>query len=358
MKSFSPQPWLHSAPVDSALILAPAFITSLIAVVLQDDFAALADMPVWTWVVLVLCIDVAHVYATLFRTYFHPAKRIEHHALLVTAPLLVWMTGTLLYVIDALLFWRVLAYLAVFHFIRQQYGFVRLYSRHSEQASFLGISASRLDQLMVYGAALCPVIWWHANLPRDFHWFIDHDFFTGLPKQAGQLAMVVYAVIVILLFAREWQAWRKQAAVNLPRMLVIAGTACSWWVGIVLFDNDLAFTLTNVVSHGVPYMALVWIYNQRDRQALGTARPDIWQRLGWSPTAFLLVLGVLAYFEEGLWDGLVWREHSSVFGLFSTLPAAHQHAVLAVIVPLLTVPQATHYVLDGFIWKRARQVSG
>lgn len=67
---------------------------------------------------------------------------------------------------------------------------------------------------------------------------------------------------------------------------------------------------------------------------------------------FLGVLGLLAYAEEGLWDGLVWREHASAFGWFQQLPAVENHVWLTLLVPLLALPQATHYVLDGFIWRR------
>ncbi len=59
-----------------------------------------------------------------------------------------------------------------------------------------------------------------------------------------------------------------------------------------------------------------------------------------------------AYLEEGLWDGLVWREHGAVFGWFQALPDVSRAAWLAWLVPLLALPQSTHYVLDGFIWRR------
>ena len=64
------------------------------------------------------------------------------------------------------------------------------------------------------------------------------------------------------------------------------------------------------------------------------------------------LIGLLAYLEEGVWDGLVWREHGRVFGWFQSLPTVADPAVLAWLVPLLALPQATHYVLDGFIWRR------
>jgi hypothetical protein len=37
----------------------------------------------------------------------------------------------------------------------------------------------------------------------------------------------------------------------------VISTAASWSVGIVLTNGDAAFTLANVVAHGVPYFALV-----------------------------------------------------------------------------------------------------
>ncbi|UOR06535.1 hypothetical protein MUN82_05425 [Hymenobacter aerilatus] len=71
-------------------------------------------------------------------------------------------------------------------------------------------------------------------------------------------------------------------------------------------------------------------------------------------TLFLGVIALLAYAEEGLWDGLVWREHGSVFGWFQQLPAVADPLTLTLLVPLLALPQMTHYVLDGFIWRRGQ----
>jgi hypothetical protein len=45
---------------------------------------------------------------------------------------------------------------------------------------------------------------------------------------------------------------------------------------------------------------------------------------------------------------VVWREHADIFGPFHVNAPA---AVLMVLVPLLTMPQVTHYVLDAFIWR-------
>jgi hypothetical protein len=51
-------------------------------------------------------------------------------------PLLGFAIGVALYSEGELVFWRALAYLAVFHFIRQQYGWVALYRVRPANATF------------------------------------------------------------------------------------------------------------------------------------------------------------------------------------------------------------------------------
>ena len=66
---------------------------------------------------------------------------------------------------------------------------------------------------------------------------------------------------------------------------------------------------------------------------------------------FVILLG--AWLEEGFWDRWVWDgEHISVFKPFTLLPTIESDILFIWLVPLLTLPQATHYVLDGFIWRR------
>jgi len=104
-------------------------------------------------------------------------------------------------------------------------------------------------------------------------------------------------------------------------------------------------------------MALVWIYEQK--KFTGEAKPKTtFLKITFSRYGVLSFVGLLilfAYFEEGLWGGLVWKEHASVFKPFAVLPAINGDLLLALIVPL---PQSTHYVLDGFIWKIKKQDNG
>ena len=76
-----------------------------------------------------------HVYGTLFQTYLDPVRRRERRTLLWVAPLAYYAAGVAMHSAGGLWFWRALAYLAVFHFIRQQYGGLRLYARRESPAT-------------------------------------------------------------------------------------------------------------------------------------------------------------------------------------------------------------------------------
>ena len=70
--------------------------------------------------------------------------------------------------------------------------------------------------------------------------------------------------------------------------------------------------------------------------------------------AVLLLAGlvIVGYTEEWLWDALVWDEHPTLFA--SVTDGALPATLLGLVVPLLATPQATHYVLDGWLWKRRK----
>lgn len=337
-----PGRWLHSGPFDLALFVGPPLISTLAALALPS--LGLDETPVWAWLVFVVGIDVAHVYASLYRIYFDPKEFSRRRSLYVNVPLACWALGVLLYRHSPLTFWRVLAYVAVFHFARQQYGFMRIYQR-------LEGRPSRFDELLdacaVYVSMLYPLAFWHAEPGRRFAWFVEGDFLR-LPALPG--AAAVYAAVLALFFGRQLQRLWSGQGLNRGKTGIVACTAAVWYVGIVWLNSDFAFTLTNVTAHGVPYLALVWLYGRRKWAGAGS-----WLGLAHRPAAlglFLLPLLGLAYLEEGFWDFCVWRERAAAFGaLWRDGGGILGGGALALIVPLLAVPQAAHYVLDAWIWR-------
>ncbi len=336
-------PWLYSRFADSLFILAPPFLVTLVVELLvPSGWLEHQKIDAWAWLLLVVGVDVAHVYSTLWRTYFDKQAVERYKTLLIAIPLLCWLGGVLLYSAGSMVFWRTLAYVAVFHFVRQQYGFLRLYSRREPKSPM-----RLLDAVAVYGATVYPLIYWHTY-GRSFQWFIKDDFFARLFSPGLELAAFwVWAIALTAFFVKELA---RGLDCNIPKVLIVLGTALSWYCGIVRHDGDLAFTATNVVAHGVPYMALVWMYQRKQRPASRWFRPALLPVFAGVALAF-------AYFEEGIWDALVWRDHGLFYGWLAWIPKLEDPAILALAVPLLALPQATHYVLDGFIWK-VRQMRG
>ncbi|MEO3408103.1 hypothetical protein AAFN85_29585 [Mucilaginibacter sp. CAU 1740] len=348
------QPWIKNSLTDGIFILSPPFIALLVVALFPVQFKNSALMPVQYWVILIVMIDVAHVYSTLYRTYFNTAELKRQPHVLIGVPLFCYAVGVILYIAGGIFFWRALAYLAVYHFIRQQYGFLRIYSRNEDHSTLLRY----IDNTAIYIATIYPLLYWHfSSYKKNFNWFVDGDFVLFHVDGLLAIAQIGYLLTIALFILKEIWAYIKTRQFNLPKNLIVLGTFLSWYFGIVYYNGDMAFTTLNVVSHGIPYMALVWFYEQKKFSNNKTPSTGF-MKITFSKYGVLSFVGVLilfAYVEEGLWDGFIWKEHASVFGLFSGLPSISSDTILALTVPLLALPQSTHYVLDGFIWRMRKQ---
>lgn len=348
--------WLFNAKADLLTFGGSAAVALLLVAIGWSRGWLEQDTPDWLWVASVLLIDVAHVYATGFRVYFDRAELRRRAWLYGLVPLLAFGIGAALYSEGASVFWRTLAYVAVFHFVRQQYGWVALYRAKAGERDGLGRT---IDSAAIYLATIYPLVFWHAH-PRRFSWFVSADF-VELPALAERILAPIYWASLALYAGRSAYRAIRQRQFNPGKDLVVATTALCWYVGIVGLNSDYAFTVTNVITHGVPYMVLVaWFQGEhRDETSRSHTRHSVGshvlanvatcdtRRFGWRWLRFLGVLWLLAYAEELLWDCGLWHERSWLFGSAWNIGNWDQ-----VLVPLLAVPQITHYVLDGFIWRR------
>lgn len=315
---------------------------------LSPQLSEAGSLPTWGWLAFVLAVDVAHVHATLFRTYFDRDELAKRRMLYIALPLACWAAGFVLHLASELMFWRVLAYVAVLHFVRQQVGWVAIYRARSGERSKFG---RVLDDATIYAATGFPLLYWHAHLPRPFRWFVEGDFVTwpGLAVLV-EPAQVIWALLIGAYLARAiWQGFKKQT-IPYGKHLVVGTTVLTWYVGIIWTNSDFQFTVTNVLVHGLPYMALLWVYTrERGQEKPGTLLARI-ASLG--VFAFFGTLLALAFVEEALWDRLVWHDRPTLFGGGWRDAPFLGPTARAFIVPLLALPQSTHYVLDAVLWRR------
>jgi hypothetical protein len=353
--------WLFSRSTDLTVFLGSA-VLSFVALWIGAKLGVLhADTPDWAWIPAVLLIDVAHVYSTGFRVYFDKQELQRRPWLYALVPVVGLMIGVALYSEGELVFWRSLAYVAVFHFIRQQYGWVALYRAKANERGTFG---KWLDTLTIYAATVYPLIYWHANLPRKFWWFVANDF-SALPAVLAKIAAPVYWLLMSAYVAKSLYLWLVKKHINPGKDIVVVTTALCWYIGIVAYNSDYAFTVTNVIIHGVPYLALIYWYGRaRLQQQLSSATDNLPSASGGSsikanattgvfrlfahgPALFLFLLWASAYFEEMIWDRGVWHDRDWFFGNGWEIGG-----LKIILVPLLALPQLTHYVLDGFVWRR------
>lgn len=341
--------WLFSRPIDLAVFLGSALLSIallLAAPLLGVSPSTPTDSPLWSWLVAVLLVDVAHVWSTAFVVYLDPAELRRRPLLYCTAPLAAWLAGITLYHLGgAELFWRAVAYLAAFHFVRQQYGWVMMYRGRAGERDRLG---RFIDGATIYATTLVPLILWHTQLPRAFWWMREHDFVAGLPHLFATLALALYALLALAYLANALASARRGRPTSWGKHIVVVTSAICWTLGIVATNSDYAFTVTNVFIHGIPYAALVFLYARR-----AALRPESAHGLAARITRrgllpFLATLWAVAYLEELLWDRGVWHDHIAIFG-----GSFGVDSLAPLLVPLLAVPQLTHYFLDGFLWRRA-----
>ncbi len=330
--------WLFGRSADLWIFGGSATLSALLLAVGAHFDLLHADAPDWTWLLCVVGMDVAHVWSTLFRVYLDREAFRERRSLYLGAPLACYAAGVMAYAFSAAFFWRILAYFAVFHFIRQQVGFVSLVSRRGEPQPAW---ERALDRATVYAVTLHPVVVWHTRLPEPFAWFMQGDFVMGLPASTARVTELVMFGALVLFFGR--QAWLfLQHRGSLTKVVIVSTTFACWYGGIVVLASDFAFTVTNVAIHGIPYMALTYRYARAQRQERSIAA----YVLRGGVVGFAGVCLALAWFEEAAWDRFIWHERAAWFGRSAELA----DETLLWLVPLLALPQLSHYVLDGLVW--------
>ncbi|MGI8640559.1 MAG: hypothetical protein ACR2MG_11530 [Pyrinomonadaceae bacterium] len=331
--------WLFSAPIDLSVFLGSAVVSLVLLAVGWQLGILNDDSPDWTWISAVLLIDVAHVWSTSFRVYFDAEEFKRRIWLYTLVPVFGYAVGVALYSEGELIFWKALAMVAVFHFVRQQYGWVALYRAKAKEKSKI---TWWIDAVTIYLATVYPLAFWMTSLPRNFDWFVENDFFN-LPEIVEKVLFPIYILALIAYFGKSIYLYFSNGFLNIGKDIVVLTTAICWYVGIVALNSDYAFTVTNVIIHGVPYFALIYFYAKSRRGAANR----FYQTLSSNWIVFLATLWALAYIEELFWNRGVWHEKNWLFGADWNWENRKMY-----LVPLLAVPQLTHYILDGFIWRR------
>ena len=132
------------------------------------------------------------------------------------------------------------------------------------------------DKWVIYLSMFYPLAHWHLVPKRNFSWFIENDFifFHQWFHHSWLMFMLNVANILYWLIILGWvgqEVWviRKVGmGINTGKIIWVLTTASNWYLGIIFFNSDLVFSVSNVVAHGVPYLVLITWYVTRKRDLL------------------------------------------------------------------------------------------
>lgn len=355
--------WLFSKKIDLRWLFVPVWITWMVCFGVSEEVLQ-QPIPLWFWAIFILGIDVTHVWSTIFRTYLDKDEFAKHRNMLIAVPFACFVGLFAIASFSEQFFWRVMAYIALHHFIKQQYGFLALYrARYGQKPRKKFLTDSRI----LYLGMLWPVLYWHLNQGRNFNWFVYGDFleFGALLENIGLNAgtlegfnlignSIYVAAIAFWLIDEVRHHLKSKEVFPWGKILWISTTALNWFLGIVWFNSDFAFSLTNVVAHGIPYMVLIFFYVEKKKQLKKPRRVAV--RI-LPVIQMFVIIGLLAFGEEFFWDMFLNREKEGFFQSLLSYPIAmfEGNYTRALAFGLLSVPQVAHYFIDGFIWKKSKK---
>lgn len=320
------------------------------------------SVPLLWWIPLGICIDVAHVYGTLFRTVLDSHATRQNWALyLVAGPGLLLVALLVNVCLGTQVGWTLLAYYAMFHFAKQPYGVLCLYKvRMGERDAD--------DHIWDYWTCMCgafiPFLLMHAqeDSKAKLRWFNEQEDFLFRLAPTLQIPLYIVNVVVPLVWLARLllRRQRQGTPLNKGKLWIMATQYVIWTFGTS--DHLLTSLAFHNVCHGITSMVLVW---HVVRHRLAAWRLEHPSTMKWvdkaneaalaTPWRYIFVMVALATAEEFCWDVFVNQEMLPDKGFHLPDFTERQKAVAT---SVLMWPQLSHYFLDCFIWKLALKNPG
>jgi hypothetical protein len=235
----------------------------------------------------------------------------------------------------------VLFYWAIWHFVSQNWGILRIYQRKAGEAE-LGIA--KLERAVLYLGAAWPVAWRVVNGPHEL--FGAAIYVPSLPPWTPDAIGVAFFTAALAYGGIRLRQRLSGGRVDFMRPLFLTSSAIGFFVPFMLITSRGSVSFAAAAAwHGLQYIAIVWLFSRRKWAGKidPKARLVSWvSQEGRGPLFFLMLLAV-----GGIAYGIV-----ILFALLMTWDIR--------ITATTTWLSFTfgHYFIDGMIWKlRKPQVS-
>jgi hypothetical protein len=351
------QPWIHSWYGDSFSFFLIPITFVVLAFFKFPPFGNIDQKSVNKLITWVLIIDWAHIFAQWHRIYTNPleskkGKWVYPLSYLLLIPLLGWSFQ--FGIMDAVE--SFLVYFVIFHFIKQHFGFIRIYSKiDGPKTKFESMTESALIYLCMW----TPVLYWHTYFPKQgFYWtlhFVKHPYVQALFWPA----IILYAFTFGCYVFAEGKRWKRNGIINWPKNLAILTSALGWGLVSIFVEAQILIFFTVILTHDLSYTFFVWIIGRRDDKIRNKKVP--WFSWFSIPGFFIYLFAiifisqiVMATYAEMAHD--LNRDYLIVGKFFNNLPSSPgwwQEFGAA----FFFGTQAHHYFIDKYLWKKEKDLA-
>lgn len=288
--------------------------------------------PIWFFILGWTLVDGSHVYSTFLVSYADESMFTKLKTVFLGVPLALLVSGFLFqYSGDPTYFYYFLAYLAMIHFIRQEYGWMKI-ATHFDSSSPKWLK--HLDITTSYAMTILPMLWYTRKTEKAF-WYQSGDL-VSTPDFLSSISLPLFwFVVMVFLCANAFHIY-KTRTINISKCLVFINTFFGWYVSRVFVQNTYLAVWLSIFHHGLPYYFLVFKAERVSRKI------KILESIG-NYKYPLMYLSCAAVFY------LFLHAHS---GNHFVQKLEENVVLKSVIYAIAVMPQMTHFILDAFVWKK------
>jgi hypothetical protein len=359
-KNLFQQPWFHSPLIDSVGMFAiPLFIILTIMffgdIIGKNIFIGLAAA--------IGFIDYGHSWISWVRVKTNPLETKKHVYLYILSYIAFFIILSGIFLIpDITLAHKFLVYFAIIHFIRQQYGVIKIYSKTDGAKTK---NQTRITDLFVYLTMAYPIIWWHAhNGNKKLYWkayLIDIPYINIIEN----ILLITYIISGLFYLYYEFKITQRNKAINLPKNITLLSTIICWTYSIMYSELAVSFMFAVIYSHNITYFIIIWSTARRDYllQGYKFSEKFIGRFFNWRSYEgfwiYFFGMNLIAAFILSIY---VWITHGNQIKIiffkldYSWIPTGTDinSIYFAIISGLYFATHANHYFIDAFLWKKEK----
>lgn len=349
-----PQSWLSSWYIDLTAFHIIPLISSAFFLIFFNLGYKVKDETFFIMIAWLGVVDWAHFASLWPRIFSNPVetsldkkKYVSFFFLIVLAYIILC-----LFVSERSFILVLIAYMAIFHVIRQQYGFVRIYSRTDARKTKV---EDYFERSLVYLGMITPLIFWHFhNTNPEGVWFRElfkHEFFLT----AFYVSVCLLSVALTGYIYFEVKRTRQNNYFNIAKNLTIFSTLVGWGIVSFLPQNSLVLAFTVQLHHNLSYVALVWIIGNRDLRLSQ-------KKGGWSfytmRGLFIYMIGIAilgqVIFTLYIELNSQTSSHNVLFGSLLNFIPKGEGAFEDLGRGLFFATQIHHFIVDRYLWRKEK----